>query len=406
VKNRSILAHLTRWHQFQDSYYVHLGTRYQNVLTGSFGTAGPWANNYRNLASDPNWKTKVSFGQDASLPYSVKVTDVYPCMIKLEAHARVPGFDIMEYNTMRLIPDYAIYEGYTDTTTQDQALTRLKRKLNNRTESFKSLVPLAEIRDLRSLVNGMSGITTKVVGALRDVKKGRFKDSYKKASDIWLTYSFGVRPIMKDISDLGNSISAFLTRQNHVDRLTGSASRSWNESFKSTGTTAVNSSSVARDIEVASTISYKYICAHKFLLESANNYTAADHFGLSPRQLIPTAWEATAFSWIFDYFSTVGEFLDDTFSGTTGQSIYIILNRRYQVLVKAYCYHYKHPGWLENNYLSETTGTARSETYEFSRSPLSAFPPRVLRFRTLDEMGLNGVNKLLNLVSVYARFTG
>lgn len=255
MKNRSILPHLTKWHAHQDSYYILNGTKYQNILYSREQSAGPWANNYRNTNSDPNWKKKVSFGQDASQAYSIKVTKVTPAVISLYAHAKVPGFDIMESNFMTLIPDFAITEGLVDTSVHDQALTRIKRKLNNRTESFKSLVPLAELRDLRSLVNGFAGLTTKVVMSLKDVKKGRFKDAYKKASDIWLTYSFGARPMMKDISDLGNSISAYINRHDEVTRLTGSASKTWNESFKSTGTTATNAAAVARDIKVTSTIS-------------------------------------------------------------------------------------------------------------------------------------------------------
>jgi hypothetical protein len=367
--------------------------------------------NWKELTKNPDWKMQVAKDQDASGNYLRRISSFLPAVGRYKStryNISFPGVPLARGKGFIIHAGASpfIVSGTSDSTTRDIALSKLKRKLNNRTQSFNAMIPLAEIRDLRRTVKGAVDLTANVVGSLRDVKKGRFKDAWKRVSNIWLTYSFGVRPMMKDIHDIGQSITAFLERQDITDRLASQHTKTWKSRSVSTGQDAGFYVTLSSTADIEHTLSYRFITGHKFLLRSATDYTAADHFGFSPPKLIPTLWELTAFSWVLDYFGTIGDFLDDTFSGTTGNSIYVIENRRYLVKWRA---DIQFSGYMDqyNPFLltEVSTQNAQGEYMEFQRTRLAALPGRVLRFRTLDEMGLNGVTKLLNLTSVLAGFS-
>jgi hypothetical protein len=133
------------------------------------------------------------------------------------------------------------------------------------------------------------------------------------------------------------------------------------------------------------------------LLKSANDYGAVDHFGLNLPDLVPAAWELVPWSWVVDYFTTVGAYLDDVFSSDPSACRYVCQNRLYRVEVNTDVW------WARDNgvkYPDQSEGRSYVELFEFDRTMLSNLPSRSLRFKTLDEIGLNGVNKLLNLVAV------
>lgn len=360
----------------------------------------------REVAKDPDWKSKVAKRQNASNPYFVRRGKLLPGAGYLDIEYDGPNADI-RYGTSRFIwhglDPTSYLNKVDDPALADIALARLKRKLQNRTQSYNVLVPLGELRELRQTIEGAATFTLKTVEALRDVKKLRLKEAYKKASDVWLSYSFGMSPMMGTIKDISKSIGAYLTRYDSIDRLTGTATRDWYSRGLSTNITSCYSTSLEARETAVHKLQYKYIAGHRFSLTSANDYSAFDHFGISPPSLIPVIWELTAFSWVVDYFTTAGAFLDDTFSGQTGNSIYVVKNRKYTVQSSTHFTWAKTlPATSYRKFVSKYW-PSKLEYYEFSREVSSTLPGRVLRFRTLDEMGLNGVNKLLNLTSVLSK---
>lgn len=392
-------------------------------------SSGTWPNgvnfdDFWNRNSNPNWKMQIARGQDASTDYTRRVTNGLPGTFNFKTAYRSQnspyytfrGEDRQTFMVQRSINTMAI----EDAAFADLALQRFKRKMNNRTQSSNLIIPLAELRELRQTVDGAATATMKVLIKLADVKKTlksslrtikdpkrlkrALRNAYKDASNIWLTYSFGVSPMMSTILDINKSISSYLTRYDSIDRLTGSATKAWTNSFKTYPMTTCTGGTKGFLTEERFELQYKYIAGHKFSLTSANDYGALDHFGIRPPSLIPTIWELTAFSWVVDYFTTAGAFLDDTFSGTTGNSVYIIKNRRftYKNVTSAY-FGKQYPSQPYFTFEVGSLTPAVYESVEFQRTVLSSYPGRVLRFRTLDEMGLNGVSKLLNLASILSR---
>lgn len=117
--------------------------------------------------------------------------------------------------------------------------------------------------------------------------------------------------------------------------------------------------------------------------------------------LIPAFWELVPYSWVVDYFTTVGSFLDDTFVADQGKCIYVVECKKYTVKAMSTFVHV--PNNSNCNIVSGYCEPAMAEWYSFRRTPLSKFPDRKLRFKTMAEIGgLGAFNKVLNLAAVLA----
>lgn len=395
---------------------------------GSLVDMGDAYTTRRETQSNPNWKVQVKKRQNASTPYYRREVISTPATGRVRLQVLIDGYPqstrMYGIESVTWPPRTPVLSlQYEDADLADLAITRLKRKLSNRTQSFNSIIPLAELRELRQTVDGMATTTMKVLVALSDVKRSfkrtvrnvkdpaklrkALKSAYKDASNIWLTYSFGVSPMMSTIKDVSQSIGDYLVRYDSIDRLTGSATKAWTtpEYRSDQSVSAVQGAYLETYTSCRHKLQYKYIAGHRFSLTSANDYGAVDHFGLSPPNLIPAIWELTAFSWVVDYFTTVGAYLDDTFSGNTGESVYVIKNRKYSIEASTRVQYNKTYTGSGYQYLEwDTNAVAGSvAAYDFRREVLNSYPPRVLRFKTLDEVGLNGVSKLLNLASVLSK---
>lgn len=420
---------ITPYRQYAISgYYWPPGTRTGGSSSVTINTSGKkdWGDSltYRiDKQSNPDWKIKVKKKQDASSPYLRREVTITPGVAFHQTEYLNTVYGNIEYgsdsHTYSALPSFSSLSD-EDVALADLANTRLKRKLANRTKSANLIIPVMELRELRQTINGAANASMKTLLLLADVKKTlksslrtikspqrlkkALRSAYKDASDIWLTYSFGINPMIGTIQDINKSIAAYLTRYDSIDRLTGSATKTWFKSFMATNSqTSCNGTSWRAWSRETWELKYKYTAGHRFLLESANDYGALDHFGVGVPSLVPAAWELTAFSWVIDYFTTAGQFLDDTFTGTTGNSVYVVKNRKCTVKGSTSIEFYK--AQPSATYLKFSTKNLDAEynAFEFQRSVLSSYPPRVLRFRTLDEMGLNGVSKLLNLASILSK---
>jgi hypothetical protein len=116
-----------------------------------------------------------------------------------------------------------------------------------------------------------------------------------------------------------------------------------------------------------------------------------------------------AYSWVWDYFTTVGAFLDDVFTSDPSKCIYCVKSELYTAEVvgtvratanRAYPATTKY--W--EDYVDDAVFTGKY--FNFQRTPLAKLPNRALRFKTVDEIGFNAVNKVLNLASVLIQGTG
>lgn len=354
------------------------------------------------LTKVPDYKVKILRGQDASSSY-----------FRRNVHVKPMGYFTQNFGTV----DYARsirFDGFArcrpfvdptkfvsstdDVALRDLALKRLKAKLAGRSNQVNLLIPAVELREMRSMITNIAVSGADLVRALIAIKKSKGASAWKFASHAWLNWSFGIAPTLSEIQSISQSIDSFMKDSEGKYTDYGAARKQWVSSHGGSLSGAFKTTDSWKS-QALHTLSYRYICGFRTKVRSANDYGIGSHFGLEFGAVIPAVWELTPFSWLWDYFSTMGDYLEDTFVSDSTSSIYVNLNKRYT------CKGQIHPdvrgtSGVDGLSVIKTPGTY--DIMEFTRTPLSQLPSRSLRFKTSDEIGKNAVNKVLNLASILA----
>lgn len=360
--------------------------------------------NIKQLNKNPNWRTTIARHGDASSAYS-RTEQTY---LQHFRTARSFGYPVAGsksitaegWNTALLYFDPSIYwQQGGDADLQDLALARLKRKVNDQSAQVNALVPIVELRDLRGTIASLMNATSAVLQSVILAKKTHGKSAAKTVANLWLTWSFGIKPMVSDIQAISNAINDLVNGHEKNVVLHGSAKKDWLSEKKLTapGPFMTSWSGAA---QFAHVLSYRYTAGLGINLRSSNNYGVQTQLGLNLQGIPSVLWELTAFSWVVDYFSTVGAYLDDTFSTDANTCRYVVLNKRYTMDM-----------YLDGetkqivSYAWPTAQQNRIGLYKaniFTRSVLGSIPNRALRFKSVDEIAKNAGNKLANLISVAA----
>lgn len=142
-----------------------------------------------------------------------------------------------------------------------------------------------------------------------------------------------------------------------------------------------------------------------FKLIFSNDYSLRQHLGLSEigAKLPSIAWELMPFSWVLDYFGTMGAYLEDVFESPPGESIYLTRTTKsvWDSTSTVSMYRVANVQWINSSIDHMRPGHIRYVSVV--RDVLQTLPARPLRLKTLDEAGLSSVSKLLNLASLLGR---
>jgi hypothetical protein len=366
---------------------------------------------YKTTNSDPNYRVKIARRLNASQGYTktwfsyfIRPTSASTFFFDKKGN---PNYKVWSTGTMwsiGLVPSSVVM---TNTDAADIAVTRLKRKIQSHVKDMNALIPLVELRELRQTIAGGINLSTNLITALIHIKRTKGLSAYKYASEAWLTYNFGIKPLVSEIKSTTESINAFLARTDHSAKLSGKSSSKdsivrTTGSLKTTGGSACYGATIQQAMRRVSEFDYMVQALCVFSLRSANDYNAMQHFGASPSALVPAAWELTALSWVVDYFTTVGEYLDDTFTCTPVSTVYV--NQTRKAVARGFTtFSHTATVHVNNGFLltGDTGGESSWEYHEFERTVLATIPHRIVRIRTVDEVGKYSLNKLLNLCSVF-----
>jgi hypothetical protein len=360
--------------------------------------------------SNKDWKAKVARRQDATSNYEMARFQYRPLGWFADSVSRVGNVAVVTaHATNRSVLGYNSINSADDSAIMDLALSRLKNKLNGNIEQVKLMVPVVELREMRDMIHASASMATDLVNALVKIKKTKGRSAFKYASDAWLNFSFGVRPFVSDMNNIADSISTYLNNKSggFTKVVHGSATKQW-ISNETQGAVHLYGFDTLNLFEGLNTLSYRYVAGVNFNFLTANNYGISDQFGLNFESLPSSIWELIPYSWLIDYFTTVGAYLDDTFVLPPGSTIYVSLNKRYTL-----------EGALRYNRIERPNDGIQARIANegppykanqrpffkyiyFSRTALSSIPHRSLRFKTADEIGKSAVNKLLNLTSLLA----
>lgn len=376
-------------------------------------SVGNFGNNSVSRVIDPNWKVKVVKKQDATNPYSITKHEGKAVTLRGRCFTKLLGPPRMAESTGINIGAPVIpVASWTDASLQDLALKRLKAKINDHVGVFDAVVPIVELRELRKGIVSLIGSALDVEKRLRNYgrnvqrkakhpnrKPTRYggKTSRAAYADAWLQWSFGIKPIISDLEKANAAISTFLTKSDHIVHLKGGAMMERKIGVISPGSTGLYGASVTRFSDGIERLIYTYVGAFDLKIKSSNDYSAANVFGLDPSSILSTLYELTPYSWLIDYFTSLGDYLNDTFELPPGSTIFLSLTR---VHTRDEVYTAKFVPSPGTYMASESMDRGYRSYKSINRSKLSAVPRLGLRIKTLDEVGKNGLNKLANLLSV------
>lgn len=364
-------------------------------------------NGYRS----PNYSQLMRKFQDASTPYArwdIRFNNIFTSSRGLLSEAWIDNPGDPNMHTWA-------YTGYTGVPAlitsmpsrpipDDIALKRLKRKLSQDTKQFRTLIPLAEVNETRRLVRSTAEATTGVLKKLIEIKHGRLKGMFSRASKAWLQFSFAISPTISDLQDAANSVVAYLLRQDGAISHYGGAEDVWID-YSGTAGSVSGATGVVWDYPKQTNnhiYRVRYTAGVLYDIRSSNNYGLDDQFGLSFGQLVPVLWELIPYSWVVDYFTTTGAFLDDAFTSNAGTTFYCTKTQRHWCTSSVRFTSRWNGGSTPHRFFSETKDVDCSCHY-MRRAVLAQLPHRALRVKSIDEVGTMAVTKVLNLASVLLR---
>lgn len=351
--------------------------------------------------SDPDWRTKIAKRVDATNWYERYHYSLKP--LEVSASYKVNGVSGGGYrlDSPRSFPYGNVMP--IDNTIGDQALAKFKSEFSENYSSFQSLIPLAEIKETRGLIRSSAALTERMLRELIAIKRGRgnLARIRKLAADVWLQYSFAISPTVNDVKDLLSVISDHLTREDKVLNISEGKTKEWQGSYTETVSNWINNCHGFMNTTDSFSLGYRYTAGYNLDLRSGNDYSALDRFGLSLGALPSVLWELTVFSWVADYFGTIGAYLEDVFQSPPGHTIYLCISKKYQQKSITHCTLIPATGSVK--ILSQKCEPEVFTFQGFKRTPLAALPHRALRFKTSDEIGKNAIKKLLNLSSILVK---
>lgn len=352
----------------------------------------------KTFNSNKEWKRLIAKGLNATFPYARTGGFVKP----VQYYGATDSVGVTPSWHCECWGQYsgpALVNQRDNSALKEAALGRLKHKLNGYVGKAQLAAPLAESREIHRLVKQINGFGMDAVKAMLLLKRTRGKSALKFASQIWLGFGFGINPLLKDIESAANSILDYQTRQDRGVRVSGSA----NEDYFSTGS-ASPPSSIAPGVtsQINGSAHHRqgvrYVAGVDLTIRSDASYSVTDHLGLGITSMPSAIWELVPFSWVVDYFTTVGPWLDDVFYTLPGVCKYVSLSEKYQNEVR-----WDLQVFPNVNYKIAITGRQGGFRYfSFQRSSLTTLPTRQLRVKSLDEVAQHSLVKLLNLSSVLA----
>lgn len=352
----------------------------------------------KNGTSLPDYKNRIALGADATTSYQREGYECTPGNINMKSWMRWAGSNTQDFRIESYPYALPLTPPLNNSALSLEASAKLKRKLRDFTGQSNQLTNIAELKDLRRTIGSVTGSATKLVSAVLDSKK-RGASLQKFAADQWLTWSFGVLPTLAAVDDAVSSVKDYLERGDQRNVEYGVHAEEWLISTKviTTGSLHYN---VIHSGSFKATRSVKIIAGFKFNLRSSEDYTLGKHLGLDISSVIPTAWELLPYSWLIDYFTTAGSFLEDTFSANPGSSFYICQNTKLHIEGTVSAQPSVIPGLSKTTLEWFNQKPTQLKYFNFKREPLSNLPRAPLRFKTAKEVASHATNKLLNLTAL------
>ncbi|DAD51846.1 TPA_asm: maturation protein [ssRNA phage Esthiorhiza.4_2] len=298
-------------------------------------TASPDKFNSRSGGSSKDWKRAIAQRISASTGYSVEHWEV----------EKEPGYCIFDYTYKvtgrtyynRILQDLTGFTNWPPfyagdiSDIDDQARTQFLSRCFRAQHTFQGGVFLGELREavhmirhpLDSLVGGMQ----QYLNALRRRKRkgiGHGRRLQKMIADTWLEYVFGWGPLLSDIDSGAQALANATTYRAPTKHVIGSAKKS--EVVHGTYSDVISPDNqyyfVSYKPITKTEVEVKYIGGVYAKAGGDGISSNLADFGVDMRSFLPTLWELIPYSFLVDYISNVGQFVEGL-SFMTSDLIYV-----------------------------------------------------------------------------------
>lgn len=282
------------------------------------GTPTTWTDSISSTAN-PSWRHQVAHHENATTGRQVDVSAIrqhgygyVDAYFRRQINLKNVYWSIVYGQFVRAVrPSIPTPVGKAE----NQARASFYKQLKGRQQSFQGLTFLGELgQTLRMLRNpaqairrGLDDYVKSVQKRTRRAKKSSFD---RIVSDTWLEHVYGWAPLLSDVKSAGKALN------DRIDRFSASYSRISASGFEEQASISGELQNEGFGVYLA--MRYQRMTQHhisvRYYGEVSNeceNQIQADTelFGVSWRDIVPTAWELIPYSFLADYFSNVGDVL-------------------------------------------------------------------------------------------------
>lgn len=228
-------------------------------------------------------------------------------------------------------------------------------------------------------------------------------------SDAWLEWHFGMAPLIKDMHDLGTSLSVY--EHGGIRKPT-----KLQESYSSTGTrktatvlTVGNNVRMTTNSVTTHTLIGKCGATYVGKAPPLDN-SVASVFNLTPADVVPTVYELIPYSWLLDYISNTGQVLNSLSQakGTLADAWFVSLD---EITVNSESTFEFTPSTLKKSF-SSTNGRRVDTSFAFNRgvfdpnSFVLSFSAKLPNLSQAANIAALAASKLTKPLSIASSFTG
>jgi len=230
------------------------------------------------------------------------------------------------------------YSGLAD----NQARSMFWKRAQAAQTAFRSFTFLGELTETLHMIRrpGQSlrrGLDDYVKSVTKRTRRAKRSSLNRIVGDTWLEYVFGWAPLISDIQSAGSALNRRLERfQGSYTKISGTGRDEAYTPF----VTEVKNQKTSPIIGVDWKIDKRSFWTHRYYGEVQSvcpSPVAADLtlFGVSWKELVPTAWELVPYSFLIDYFTNIGDVLD-AWSVRKSSLSWAAQTRRVKVLASSY----------------------------------------------------------------------
>jgi hypothetical protein len=311
---------------------VYYNARYYMLSTQENNVISKFQSNIRTLTRTrvgsglPHWKDLIKGGKPATTGLTATYHILYGrpvnCSFTYRYKLSDGGFTAVSPAVVNMVDgDYDMNRIATPSpnfgwasTADRRAANKYLSKCRSTQQSFSAPIFLGELREtMRMLRHPAEGIWRSVNGYYEALRKRKRYDpiNYAKAAHgLWLEYSFGWLPLMNDIASAKKALQNLFERET-TREVSGSAQDSYLLSTSSSNggyVAGLYLQGTFTDVKREQiTVRYKGACKIHTVTTSTDKLAL---FGFQPSEFLPTVWELLPWSFLIDYFVSIGDYLD------------------------------------------------------------------------------------------------